>query len=373
MIVGIADNIFSPLGHSSQENFEAVRQGKSRLCEYTQGHRLPEPFVASLFEGDDRKTMPGLTLFETIVVKSVERALAQTNVDTTSPRTLFVISSTKGNIDLLDEVPEGISRDRVLLGKAADVIARHFHSPNRPVVVSNACISGLSAQIAAIRMLRSGYYDTAIVVGAEVQSRFIVSGFQSFKALSPMACKPFDAERLGLNLGEAAATVIYQTVEEAGPDAWIPLAGSVRNDAFHISGPSRTAEGSFRALHDVVQGQDIDQIAFINAHGTSTLYNDEMEAFAIDRASLAQIPVNSFKGYYGHTMGAAGILETIISMKSVDNGLILATKGFESPGITHSLDVVAANRTTRKRGFVKLLSGFGGCNAAMMFMKGGDQ
>ena len=198
MIVGIADNIFSPLGHSSQENFEAVRQGKSRLCEYTQGHRLPEPFVASLFEGDDRKTMPGLTLFETIVVKSVERALAQTNVDTTSPRTLFVISSTKGNIDLLDEVPEGISRDRVLLGKAADVIARHFHSPNRPVVVSNACISGLSAQIAAIRMLRSGYYDTAIVVGAEVQSRFIVSGFQSFKALSPMACKPFDAERLGL-------------------------------------------------------------------------------------------------------------------------------------------------------------------------------
>ena len=114
-----------------------------------------------------------------------------------------------------------------------------------------------------------------------------------------------------------------------------------------------------------------DQLAFINTHGTATLYNDEMESVAIERAGLSNVPVNGLKGYYGHTMGAAGILETILSMWAVDDHTILATRGFENLGVTHPLVLSSENRQTDKRAFIKLLSGFGGCNAALLLAKGG--
>jgi 3-oxoacyl-[acyl-carrier-protein] synthase-1 len=118
---------------------------------------------------------------------------------------------------------------------------------------------------------------------------------------------------------------------------------------------------------------DPSKLAFINAHGTATPYNDEMESIAIERAGLAGVPVNSLKGYYGHTMGAAGVLETIISMQAVDDHNILATRGFDTLGVTHHLDVTNKNRNTEKRAFIKLLSGFGGCNAALLMAKGGPR
>ena len=147
--------------------------------------------------------------------------------------------------------------------------------------------------------------------------------------------------------------------------------GAIRNDANHISGPSRVGEGSYRALCYAIGAIDPDKIAFINTHGTATLYNDEMESVAIERAGLATVPVNGLKGYYGHTMGAAGILETILSMYAIDEHNILATKGFETLGVTHPLLLSNQNQTTDKRMFIKLLSGFGGCNAALLFAKGG--
>lgn len=137
------------------------------------------------------------------------------------------------------------------------------------------------------------------------------------------------------------------------------------NDANHISGPSRTGEGSYRCL----QALDInkDELAFISVHGTSTLYNDEMESIAIDRAGLADVPLFSLKGIYGHTMGAAGVLETILSMQAVEHGVVFGTRGFENLGVSRPVSVSADSRTTNKQSFVKLLSGFGGCNAAMKF------
>ena len=96
-----------------------------------------------------------------------------------------------------------------------------------------------------------------------------------------------------------------------------------------------------------------------------------MESIAIERAGLSQVPVNGLKGCYGHTMGAAGILETILSMQAIDDDNILATKGFETIGVTHPLLLSNQNQPTKKRAFIKLLSGFGGCNAALLMAKGG--
>lgn len=371
MIRKIADNIYSPLGFTTAENYANVKAGRSCLRRYEGVMGLPDPFTASLFDWQQVELLDGYTRFETVAIQSAGRALAQADVDVTSPGVLFVISTTKGNVELLDEPTGSFPEDRVHLGAAASRISSYFGNPNHPLVVSNACISGLSAQIAAMRLLESGAYETAVVIGADVQSRFIISGFQSLMALSPMECRPFDIERVGLNLGEAAATIIFKRVDTIGEDGWQAVRGAVRNDAHHISNPSRTGEGSYRAIRAALGDASVEDLAFINVHGTSTLYNDEMEAVAIYRAGLAEVPVNSLKGYYGHTMGAAGVLETVLSMQAVDDGCVLGTRGFEELGVSRPVHVSANHAQTNRHSFIKLLSGFGGCNAAMLFRKGG--
>lgn len=368
MIVKVADTIISPLGCSTEENYQAVKAGCSALREYCWSD-LPEPFVASLMEGERWKGNDVLTRFETLVIEAINNILPQIDFDISSPRVIFVLSTTKGNVDLLEGRDGTPADSSPYPGETARKIAAHFGNTNRPIVVSNACISGLCAQIAAVRALESGRYDYAVVVGADVQSRFIISGFQSFKALSPEPCKPFDANRLGLNLGEAAAAIVYQRVEKVQSGQWVAGTGAICNDANHISGPSRTGEGSYRALKTVLEDADVDDIAFVNVHGTATLYNDEMESIAIERAGLIDKPVNSLKGYYGHTMGAAGVMEVILSMRAVEDHTILGTKGFDSLGVSKNVKVSSEHRSTDKNSFIKLLSGFGGCNAAMLFTR----
>ena len=358
-VVCIGESILSPLGATPAENFAAVRRGESALRRYEGMFGVREPFVASLM---DRSlwTSPGRTFFDSIVIEAARRAVEAVGIDPASPRTAFVLSTIKGNIEFID------TQD-VTLACSARRLADAFGNPTPAVVVSNACISGLAALLQGRRMLLSGGYDHVVVVGAEVQSRFIVTGFQSLKALSEAPCKPFDAARDGLNLGEAAAAVVLGF----GEDGWELVDGAVRNDANHISGPSRTGEGSYKALRYVLRHTSPEELAFVNVHGTSTLYNDEMEAIAIDRAGLLNVPVNALKGAFGHTMGAAGILESILSMHAVDAGLVLPTRGFSALGVSRPVRVSASAGTTDKRAFVKLLSGFGGVNGALLFRKGG--
>jgi 3-oxoacyl-[acyl-carrier-protein] synthase-1 len=208
------------------------------------------------------------------------------------------------------------------------------------------------------------------VVGADFLSRFIISGFQSFKALSPELCKPFDKDRVGLNLGEAVATLIMNNEQLTMNNINCSLkTGSIKNDATHISGPSRTGEGCFRALNHVLQGIDKTQIAFINAHGTATPYNDAMEAIALIRANLADVPVNSLKAFFGHTLGAAGVLESIISMRALSEKLILNSLNYSEQNFEDKINISTENQRTDKKYFIKILSGFGGCNAVLLFEK----
>jgi len=383
MVYKIADNIYSPLGVTTAENYAAVRAGRSLLRSYPAGTlALPQPFMASLIEWGGVAPLAGYTRFERIVIESVRRALKQTTVDVRSPRLLFVLATTKGNVELLEgnvpstkgnDISLPSSADRVLLGVAAQAVADYFGFVNTPLVVSNACISGLSAQLTAQRLLDGGAYDVAVVCGADVLSRFVVSGFGSLMALSPSACRPFDMERTGLNLGEAAATIIYKRGERQEvrreSAAWQMMRGAVRNDAYHISSPSPKGEGCYRAISAAMGDMTASDLAFVNAHGTATMYNDEMESAAITRAGLAAVAVNSLKGYFGHTMGAAGVLETVLSMTAVDDGCILGTRGFEELGVSHRINVTAGHQPTSKRAFLKLMSGFGGCNAALVFKK----
>ena len=359
MVVKLADNIYSPLGTTTRANYDAVMAGRCALRQYA----LPDGslYTASLFPEEERRDDETYTFFEQLCIASASDAIARAGIDPTSPDVRFFLSTTKGNVHLLT----GEGGDRVLLGSSARKIVEHFGNPNPPVTVSNACISGLSAQIVAMRSLQAGLCKTAVVIGCDVQSDFIISGFQCLHALSPDECRPFDRDRCGLNLGEAAATIVYSGECEEKRERWVATDGAMCNDANHISGPSRTGEGSYRCLQAL--NIDKEKLAFVSVHGTSTLYNDEMESIALERAGLSEVPIFSLKGIYGHTMGAAGVLETILSMQAVEHGVVFGTRGFKELGVSGKVSVSAESRTTDRQSFVKLLSGFGGCNAAMLF------
>ena len=356
----IADNIISPLGETSEENYLSVKAGRSGIRAYEPGTcNIPEGFYASLLFED----------FETLALRSAQKAIANAQLELKGKRTAFILSSTKGNIE-----------ENISLADSAQRIASQLGIDAKPIVVCNACISGLSALILGNRLIDSGLYDAAIVCGCDTPRQFILSGFQSLKALSPEPCRPFDMERMGLNLGEAAATLILSKNPIQG-NSWRMGDGFIRNDAFHISTPSKTADGLYLSLQRTLESftkeisstcKQIDMkahLAFINAHGTATLFNDQMESVAIGRAGLSELPANAYKNFWGHTMGAAGILETIISMKAIDDDTILGTRGFSELGVSGKMNICAENRPTDKKGFIKMLSGFGGCNATIWAAK----
>ncbi len=372
MTYKIADNILSPLGETTQQNYEAVKAGRSALERHDRW-ALPESVTASLFseEQEKRFTVNGLTRFQSMAITSIRQSLSQTTLDVSQPNVVLILSTTKADVELLEQFSPLQGRlgeiNSLSPASSAQCIARELGFTTQPIVVCNACISGLSALILATRLLEDGQYDYAVVCGADSQSRFIVSGFQSLKALSTEPCRPFDMERLGLNLGEAAATMILS--RKAVPHAeWTIGNGAVRNDACHISNPAKNGEGSYKALTATIGNHSSEELAFVSAHGTATIFNDQMESVAIERAGVSAVPVNGYKGYYGHTMGAAGVLETILSMAALDDHTILGTKGFEERGVSGKIRLSTDNQPTDKSAFVKMLSGFGGCNAALMVL-----
>lgn len=377
MIYSIGDAIISPLAWTSSDNLDAVLRGESRLQYYENLFGLPEPCFVSLIDPqdvDDRfaqlptRTEERYTKVEKMAILAAAQALEQAHLDAAREDVLFVISTTKGNVDLLSG--NTYEPQRVYLWRTAQLIADYFGNPNTPMVVSNACISGCAAQLAAINQLRFGTYNYAVVVGAETLSKFVISGFQSFKALSKERCKPFDANRVGLNLGEAAAAMVYTIGEDDAtlPDGTLLFQnGAISNDSNHISGPSRTAEGLLRAINKSIANFDTNRIAFLNAHGTATPYNDDMESIGVNRAGLQHIPVNSLKGYFGHTLGAAGVLETILSAHALRNRCVLKSNGTEQPGTVNDVQVPMQTQEVQGDAFMKLISGFGGSNAAMLF------
>ena len=341
----VSHNITSPLGSDSAENFSKMVSGTGSVRFVTDTAVCHTPAYLSVFSKHFENK------FETICEMSIRDALQKCSVFPEDPGTLFILSTTKGNIG----VPLNIT---------AGNIAKKFNFHNTPIVISNACISGLLAITIAERLIKKGIYDAVAVTGADILTDFIISGFQSLKAIGSTPCRPFDANRDGINLGECAATVILSSKAEHGIEV---MNGAFNSDANHISGPSRTAEGLYLSIsRTLAEGYTPD---FINAHGTATLFNDEMEAIGFDRAGLNHIPVNSFKGYIGHTLGAAGVAECIISAMSIENNTVIATKGYEDHGVTKNITIAGKNIVKPLKSCLKTASGFGGCNASILLVK----
>lgn len=373
-----SDNIITSLGFNTCENAAAMLSGNTGIRLTENNLISPVPFYASLVDSVElRERFSAIddpdkyTRFEQLAICSVSDALSSANIDTGDPRTLFILSATKGNIDLLERGKgKKFGVERVYLWNTAKLLSGFFSFTSEPVIISNACISGVVAIITGARLIRAGLFDDVVINGTDIITEFVLSGFNSFHSLSNGPCRPFDKTRDGLSLGEGSGTVILSNKPVSSERGKEIAAGTgfSGNDANHISGPSRTGEGLFLVIDQILKesGSVID---FISAHGTATPYNDEMEAVALTRAGLQNVPVNSFKGYWGHTLGAAGIIESVMCFYSMRENILLKTEGFHESDLKHPIPVIDKVIPKDINVCLKMASGFGGCNAAILFRK----
>ncbi len=371
------NNIISSLGFTSDAVVGNIKNEVSGLQLITNNHVLPEPFYSSLIpteilEDTFNSLNPknAYTRLEQMMVASLHPVIEASNVEL-NERVGLIISTTKGNIDALDSA-NPFHKDRAYLNQLGTHVKDFFNFKNDAIVVSNACVSGILAIAVAKRYIQEGLYDHVFIASGDVVTAFILSGFNSFQALSNLPCKPYDSNRTGINIGEVAASALVSSTNANLAKESVEILGEGScNDANHISGPSRTGEGLYRSMQSAftqagVSAKDID---YISAHGTATLYNDEMEAIAFNRMQLQDVPLNSLKGYFGHTLGASGLVETIIGMHSLHNNTLYASKGFETLGVSKPINVIKKTNQKTLHTFLKTASGFGGCNTSILFKK----
>ena len=225
----------------------------------------------------------------------------------------------------------------------------------------------------AKNMIQAGKYKDAFVIAGDELSEFVISGFNSFQAIGSGPCKPYDKNRNGINIGEAAAAAYITSMSTGNEKFRFKVLGdSAVNDANHISGPSRTGDGLYASIKNAMTEAKVspEQIDFISAHGTATLYNDEMEAIAFNRMDLQNIPLNSMKGYYGHCLRCfRSFWKVSFPWKVLFHSTLLPSKNFEETGVTQPLNIIKENKTADIKYILKTASGFGGCNAAVVLEK----
>jgi 3-oxoacyl-[acyl-carrier-protein] synthase-1 len=367
-------NCVTPIGFDVATNVKNIGECVSGIQLHQNSSLMKAPFYASIVNEMDlnmafAKITPvdNYTKLEKMMILALHPIVVKSKLDF-NDKTAFILSTTKGNITALKNKSEE-NFQKAQLPQLAKTVANFFKFKTEPIVISNACVSGIMAVSVAKRLIQSEMYDNVFIVAGDEVSEFVLSGFNSFQAMSNMPCKPYSKNRNGVTLGEAAAAVLVSS-NKGNSKIKIIGDGSI-NDANHISGPSRTGEGLFRSIESALAEAEIKaaQIDFISAHGTATSFNDEMEAIAFNRLGLENVPVNSLKGFYGHTLGASGLLETVIGIQSVLESKLFVSLGFDELGVSQSINVIAKNENKNSRYFLKTASGFGGCNTAVLFEK----
>lgn len=291
----------------------------------------------------------------------------------------FVLSTTKANIEALERLsdgrPCGDAARRHMQGDllAADLAAEH--GARGPVqCVSVACVSGLVALQQGARLIQRGAADAVLVAGVDHLSAFVVAGFTALKAIDAAGCRPFDRDRRGLSPGEAGAAIVLARADRVARPA-ISLCGwGGSNDANHMTGPARDGSGLAQAIRAALQMAELPapEIDYVNAHGTGTPYNDAMESAALHAVfGDGCPPVSGLKGMLGHTLGAAGVVETIACVLAMEERRLPGTPGLNVPAEGVPASVVLEPRSVPRLDHVlKLNTGFGGANGALIFRHG---
>jgi len=291
------------------------------------------------------------------------------------PDTLLIAATTKGGVDCLERVARGLpaSTDDIPLPAFGAVLRRRLGLNTPGFTVSAACASGSIALGRGAQIIASGAATAVLVVAFDAVSEFIFSGFSALQALSHAACMPFDRGRSGLTLGEGAAALLLMSPDRASREDREPvgelLGWAASNDAVHITAPARDSRGLIQAIGAALAHAGIEpgEVWGVSAHGTGTIYNDLMELNAF-RAIFGErnVPVYGVKGALGHTLGAAGAIETVIALRALAEGVVPGTVGFKDPDPAAVGMVHAAPTPLRGRRLLLTNSGFGGVNAALV-------
>ncbi len=382
--------LVSALGIGVEQNLASISKGISGISPSPQILRTTHalPLGELLMTNDQLHEMLEISaevhLSRTALlgILAVREAIEDANVDF-SKRVGLVSSTSVGGMDLtehfFEEFIEDDSRGRLRDAKMHDcaasteAICKYCGINGYSTTISTACSSAANAVIMGAKLLKHNMLDYVIVGGTDALSAFTLNGFKSLMILDDRPCRPFDATRAGLNLGEGAGYLVMQREEDAA-SYYCHLAGYAnRNDAHHQTASSVEGNGAYLAMHDALAMAGIapQNVDYINAHGTGTGNNDASESAAFLRVFGKNIPsFSSTKGFTGHTLAAAGGIEAVFSVLSIRENCIYANLNFNTPIEEYGLVPVCSFKEHANVNCVLSNSfGFGGNCSSLLFVR----
>ena len=268
--------------------------------------------------------------------------------------------------DAQGDLPDVRYRHAQNLYSMTDFVRRALALEGPSMTISTACSSSAKVFASAARYLEAGIADAAVVGGVDSLCLTTMHGFTSLQLVSDEPCRPFDAARKGMSIGEAAG---YALLEKIEPHKIALLGYGESSDAYHMSTPQPEGEGALGAMRQALSraGVEPGDIDYVNAHGTATPANDRAEDRALVRLFGKRVPVSSTKGFTGHTLGAAGIVEAIVCFLALEHGFIPATLNSSAlePGLESM--ILLQNRPARVKRALSNSFGFGGSNCSLVF------
>ena len=365
----VAGDIVTPYGWGIDACWQGLMSGKTAIGPM-------DRFSTGSFQSHNAAVVAGLSSDhdDSLVVQMLSPLLKKSAAEI--PHDAFIIlATTVGEIDLLERAVVGDdpapdrSRPDFLLKKVQSLAGTNSGG----MVVSAACASSSAAIARAAAKIRSGDCDCVVVVACDCVSEFVYAGFSALMALDSEAARPFDKDRSGLSLGEAAGFVLLMSDQLASNEDRLVMAEvagwGLTSDANHMTGPSRDGSGLAVAIEKSLMSAGVSksEVGSIAAHGTGTVYNDSMEMKALKLVFDGKpLPTYSIKGGIGHTLGAAGLVETLVAIRSLKNKAVPPTvnmqkvddmaRGWVSPEAWRFKSDVTVSTN----------AGFGGINAALV-------
>lgn len=353
-IVITGEGIISAIGNDKAAVLQSLLDGRSGIVEmkhlHSSHHELPVGEVQ--LSNDEMKAMLALPIEEQtsrtslMGMLAVRQALAEAQLPETASknrRVVLISGTTVGGMDITEQYYDSFATSDEHLdclkkhdcGSSTEEIAAMF-GISECTTISTACSSAANALILGANLLKTGQADLVIAGGSEALTRFHLNGFNSLMILDHEPCRPFDAQRAGLNLGEGAAFVVMETeasARERGADihAWLTGYGNAC-DAFHQTASSDNGEGAYRAMTEALEMAQLkpEDIDYVNAHGTGTPNNDLSESAALKRVFAEKMPlISSTKAFTGHTTSASGSIETVICLLAMQHHFVPANLRWE--------------------------------------------
>ena len=323
---------------------------------------------------------PDIDRVSQLALVAAEEAVANANLNADQKKGGVAVGTISSGVLSLEKCLLGGKKDpnlesKLSLEAPAKLISKRLNFNAGALTTSNACAASAVSLALAFDKIRFGKWDVALAGGCESFYLLSYAGFHALRSLDPIACRPFDAERQGLVIGEGAGFLVLESLEQAksrGANILAEIIGyGLSSDAYHETAPEPGGEGAACAMLSALEDAQIssEDVSYINAHGTGTPHNDKMETRAIHKA-FKNVPVSSTKSMIGHLMGAAGAVEAIVSVLALKHSFIPPTINYKTPDPLCDLDYVPNQAREQKLNIVMSSNfGFGGTNAVILFKR----